>query len=608
VANPTNILAAVLQHANGAPDRTCVEIYSRRTAMERRTFGEVAAGAGRAAAFLASQGLCRGDIVVLLGTHHIDFYPVWLGCVWLGAVPTVLAEPSVRTDRETYWARLGELLSRVDGWGVAADPRLKLERQLSAIPRWHRFDEIAANAWTDCARNTPPRIIPRPEETLLLQHSSGTTGLQKGVMLSHQAVRRHAESYNRRLRLTESDCIATWLPLYHDMGFIACFVNPLWQGVPVVWLSPFEWVVNPALLLDAVTQRRATLAWLPNFAFAFLASRTKLEPGRYDLSSLRALVNCSEPVTAEAMQAFCEQFAAAGFRPEALQTCYAMAENVFAVSTTDAECPPRFRRIDRADWQSEHRAVSNDRCLSNIGDKPDGNPNDRPFDPAIAPRNLHATAVARAGGIDDSPLAAVVHVSNGRCLPDCQIRIVDEAGRPSPVGVAGRVLIRSPFLFSGYFRRDDLNADLLDDQGFFDTGDLGYLDEQSHVYITGRRKDLIIVGGKNIYPQDVEQVASAVSQVHPGRVVCFGVSQRSMATEGLVLLCETDEPEASWADLVRKVRVTIPAKLDVDLYDVRVVPRGKLRKSTSGKLARDSNRQAYLSGRFGAVPADIGAV
>ena len=565
-AESRDLIAAVLHHARVSPERICVETFSRRMPPERRSFAQVAEGAGKAAAFLASQGLRRGDVVVFLGTHHIDFYPAWLGCVWLGAVPTVLAEPTVRIDKQIYCERLRELMRRIDGWGMATDPRIKIDEQLATIARVYHYNDIANGAGP-----VPDPVRPRPEETLLLQHSSGTTGLQKGVMLSHDAVRRHAESYHCRLELSESDRIASWLPLYHDMGFIACFVDALWQGVPVVWLSPFEWVVNPALLLDAITQHRATLVWLPNFAFAFLAARVKPESGRYDLSSLRGLVNCSEPVTAEAMQAFCDRFVRDGFRPDALQTCYAMAETVFAVSTSDARCPPRLRRIDRKMWQTEHRAV--------------------PIGEGVAAL--------------DSELDGLVHVSNGRCVPDCEVRIVDDKGQTLPRCWAGRVLVRSTFLFSGYFRRDDLNAHLFDTDGFFDTGDVGYLDEEDHVFITGRRNDIVIVGGKNIYPQDIEAAAGDIPGVHPGRVVCFGVEQCSLATEGLVLLLESDEPESDWVQLALRVRQAVPARLDVDLLDVRVVARSTLRKSTSGKLARDGNRQWYLEGRFGAIPAGI---
>ncbi len=555
-----NLIDRVICHAERTPERTCVQTFSRRTKPELRTFAQIAASAARAGSFYHEEGLRAGDVVVLCGTHHIDFYAAWLGCLWLGAIPTVLAEPSVRIAKEIYWTRLSELLMRIGAWGLAVDPKLQVEASLLAVPHTFRYDQIAAGAGP-----IPPHANCRPESTALLQHSSGTTGLHKGVMLSHEAVWRHAESYNRDLKMGPADVIATWLPLYHDMGFIACFLTPLLLGVEVVWLSPFEWVANPALLLDAVSRHRATLAWLPNFAFAFLAQRAKAATGQFDLSSLRALINCSEPVSQEAMQAFVNRFACHGFSPAALQTCYAMAENVFAVTTSSDECPPRIRHVDREFWHNEHRSVT----------------------------------------VEASQAGAITHVSNGKCLAECDLRIVGDDGQQLPAGHAGQILIRSPFLFNGYFRRDDLNPGLFDAAGFFNTGDLGYVDEAGHVYVTGRMKDLIIVGGKNIYPQDVEQIVNEVHGVHAGRVVSFGVPLRDLGTEGLVVLVESDEPEDFWLEIAERVRTAVPARLDTDVADARVVPRGQLRKSTSGKLARGGNREWYLDGKFGKIPAGV---
>jgi acyl-CoA synthetase (AMP-forming)/AMP-acid ligase II len=552
-----DVVSCVIEHAERSPADVAVRTFSKRTKPAERTFADVAAGAARAAGFYHEHGLRAGDVVVLVGTHHIDFYAAWLGCLWLGAIPTVLAEPSVRVAKEVYWSRMGELLERIGAWGLAADPKLKIENDLLRVPHTSRYDEIAGGTGPQ-----PPRAECRPESTMLLQHSSGTTGLHKGVMLSHSAVWRHAQSYNRDLNMNGQDRIATWLPLYHDMGFIACFVTPLLLGVEVIWLSPFEWVANPALLLEAIHVHRATLAWLPNFAFPFLAQRTRQPPGAYDLSCLRTLVNCSEPVSHEAMQTFSDRFAADRFSPQALQACYAMAENVFAVTTSSDSCPPRRRRLDRTAWHNEHRSVA----------------------------------------VDPSTTGAITHVSSGRCVADCELKIVGDDGRDLPPGQAGQILIRSPFLFTGYFRRDDLNAELFDAAGYYNTGDLGYTDEDGHVYVTGRLKDLVIIGGKNVYPQDVEQVVNEVEGVHPGRVVAFGVPMRQLGTEGLVVLVESDEPEEAWEGIGERIRTAVPARLDTDVMDARVVPRGRLRKSTSGKLARGGNREWYLKGTFGMIP------
>jgi acyl-CoA synthetase (AMP-forming)/AMP-acid ligase II len=558
----------VLSHAEAKPDGVCFRLVSSRAGRPvqdaQRTWGDVATGAASAAGFLKERGVRRGDVVVLMGTHHADLYAGWLGCVWLGAVPSVLAEPSVRIDRGVYWSRLKELLARIDARALLADPAVGVDTTWpAACPRF-TYEEAAAPG----PAPVDP-VDPEPGDLLLLQHSSGTTGLHKGVMLSHGAVTCHHEAYARALSLRGDEVLATWLPLYHDMGLIACFVTPLVAGIPVVWLSPFEWVANPALLLHAVGEWRATHVWLPNFAFSFLAQRVRDPRGSLRLSSLRAVVNCSEPVSAEAMDAFAARFADDGLDSAALHACYAMAETVFAVSTSTTATPPRRRRVDRRAWHDEH--------------------------------------IARPAPDGPAGEASVVHVSNGVPVSGCEVRVGPVDGGSASLGpaAAGRVWVRSPFLFDGYFRRDDLNAALFDADGFYDTGDLGYVDEAGHVYVTGRLKDLVIVGGRNVYPHDVEAAVGEVPGVHPGRVVVFGVPHRGLATEGLVALVESDLPESGWPEVARGVRTCVPGRLDLDLLDVRVVTKGALRKSTSGKLARAGNREWYLAGRFGPLPAVV---
>jgi fatty-acyl-CoA synthase len=562
----SGIVQAVLRHAETQPDGLCFRLVSGRggtiQSVAQRTWREVADGAARVAQFLHDHGVRRGDVAVLMGTHHADFHATWLGCAWLGALPSVIAEPSVRIDREVYWSRLQALLERIDARALLTDPSIALADSWPANRPRFTYEEVSAPGG---ASGIAP-LEPAPGDLALLQHSSGTTGLQKGVMLSHGAVMRHHESYGRALALESHHVFASWLPLYHDMGLIACFVTPLIAGLPLVWLSPFEWVTHPGLLLHAVHTWRATHVWLPNFAFSFLAQRVREPRGTFDLSTLKAVVNCSEPVTAEAMDAFAERFADDGLDPAALQACYAMAETVFAVSTSTTAAVPLRRRVDRRAWQDEHSA------RSAAVDAPDGD--------------------------------ALVHVSNGLPVRDCEVRVgpLDGGPRALPHTEAGRMWVKAPFLFDGYFRRPDLNEALFDADGFFDTGDIGYLDEAGHVYVTGRLKDLVIVGGRNVYPHDVEAVLNEVPGVHPGRVVVFGVPHRGLATEGLVALVESDLAEARWPEVVRAVRASVPFRLDLDLIDARVVPAGALRKSTSGKLARAGNREWYLGGRFGPLP------
>src|SRR6185436_5952012 len=182
----------------------------------------------------------------------------------------------------------------------------------------------------------------------LLQHSSGTTGLQKGVALSHRAVLNQLDRYAESIRLSAGDTIVSWLPLYHDMGLIAGFVMPIVSQTPLVLMSPFDWVRAPYRLLQAVSQFHGTLAWLPNFAYNFCAQKSRdRDLQGVDLSSWRAVINCSEPMRWESHQAFLKRFAPYGLRAEALATCYAMAENVFAVTQGGFDEPVAVDLVDR---------------------------------------------------------------------------------------------------------------------------------------------------------------------------------------------------------------------------------------------------------------------
>ncbi|TLM80401.1 MAG: fatty acyl-AMP ligase, partial [Actinobacteria bacterium] len=334
-----------------------------------------------------------------------------------------------------------------------------------------------------------------------LQHSSGTTGLQKGVALSHRAVLRQLEVYAGALHIDPaSDVIVSWLPLYHDMGLIASFLLPLLLGVKLVLMSPFDWVRAPYRLLQSISAHRGTLTWLPNFAYNFCAQKIRdRDLLGVDLSCLRAVINCSEPCRAESHAAFAERFAGYGLHPAALMTCYAMAENVFAVTQAGLDGPVTLDVIDRDALQIER--------------------------------------VARPAPGDGR--AAVTMVSNGRPLANVAVRIVDAGGADLPERAVGEIALRSDCMLSEYYHRPDATEQAFLPGGWYRTGDLGYL-AGGELYVSGRMKDLIIVGGKNIYPQDIEAAASQVPGVHPGRVVAFGLFDEAAGTEEVALVAEVD--------------------------------------------------------------------
>jgi acyl-CoA synthetase (AMP-forming)/AMP-acid ligase II len=392
-----------------------------------------------------------------------------------------------------------------------------------------------------------------PEDIVLLQHSSGTTGLQKGVALSHQAVINQLTDYGKSIRLRDSDVFISWLPLYHDMGLIACWLMPVLLGYPLVIMSPFEWIRAPYRLLQAVSRYKGTLSWLPNFAYNFCAQKIRdRDLEGVDLSSWRAISNCSEPMRWDSQNAFRERFRSKGLQSDSMTTCYAMAENVFAVTQGGIDGPVVFEDIDRDSLQIEKvaRAV--------VAEKP-----------------------------------AVRMLSAGKSIPNTSVAILDNKGQPLPDRHVGEVALKSNCMLSGYYHRPDATGKAFIN-GWYLTGDYGYLVE-GELYITGRKKDLIIVGGKNIYPQDLELLAYEVPGVHAGRASAFGVFNETSGTEDVVLVAEVDPSElAEQQKVADGIRAAVTRGSAVALRYVHLVGRHWLVKTSSGKTARSANRDKFL--------------
>ncbi|MEP7293713.1 MAG: AMP-binding protein, partial [Chloroflexota bacterium] len=401
---------------------------------------------------------------------------------------------------------------------------------------------------------------PDPDEIAFLQHSSGTTGLQKGVALTHRAVLNHLASYSDAIALNAQDVIVSWLPLYHDMGLIAGFLLPLLQGIPLVLMSPFEWVKSPAMLFRAIDQYQGTLCWLPNFAYNHCARRIRQRDLEgLSAASMRMFINCSEPVYAESHALFAERFAPLGVVPTMLGVSYAMAENTFAVTQTPLgkALPgeaPRLDTVNRVTLQSD----------------------------------LCAEPVAA-----DHP-NAVVKVSCGKPIAGVSVRVVDAESKPLPERSVGEIVVRSDSMLNGYYQRPDLNPFR---DGWYLTGDRGYIAE-GEVYIVGRSKDLIINAGKNVYPQDIEAIVNGVTGVHAGRAVVFGVPDEREGTELIAVVAEveTDDPDARKI-ITQNMRQAVAQGSTVTLNYVQLVDAKWLIKTSSGKIARAANRDKWLAER-----------
>lgn len=547
-------LGSVLQRRlKDEPDATACWLVASGGESARVTVRELMA---RAYAFAAAYGSAKEGrkIVAVCLYHGLDLHAAFVGALLAGHIPTMIAPPSPRMEASKYTDSFCRMLAHIRPSYVVADGAALAKLDALALKDFPDSELIDAACVGDACEGfeTLETRESDAEEVALLQHSSGTTGLQKGVALSHRAVLRHNRAYAESIGLTREDVIVSWLPLYHDMGFVACFLLPLLARVPFVELSPFDWVLRPVSLFEQIQAHRATLCWMPNFAFQFMADTVRASQVEgLNLRSMRAWVNCSEPVQHSAHAAFLERFAEQGASETQLTASYAMAENVFAVTQTRAG-EYKILGVNRRLFREEHRVETDD------GE------------------------------------GALAFVSNGTAVEGTEVAVIDESGRAMPEGCVGELSIRGEYLFSGYFRREDLTREALTAEGWYKTGDLGFV-RGAEVYVTGRKKDLIIVQGRNFYPADVERVVASVEGVTPGRVVVFGMHNEKTGTEGLIVLAESDEFESEHARrLTLKIRNAVAQELDCTPQDVRVVPPRWLVKSTAGKLARADNRSKYL--------------
>jgi len=577
----TTLIQPIRQRARQNPESVAIVFVHDDGSEEKIRAAQLDAEAARYALALQACGVQPDELVILVLRHSQTLLFAFWGALYLGAIASIFPFLTEKLDPQIYMERVKELVTHSKARAVITFPEFKAE--LSALlveagcavlstadvtqseaGETHNM-EGRAKPVSPAKRVSPAKLVSpiySAEKIAFLQHSSGTTGLQKGVALSHRSALNQIEAYSRSIELSDDDVIVSWLPLYHDMGLIAGFVMPLVVGTPLVLMSPFKWVRDPKVLLHAIQRHRGTLCWLPNFAYNHSARAIRAQDlAGLDLSSMRAFINCSEPCYDDSHQAFLTRFAACGVRKEALSTCYAMAENTFAVTQHPTGRAARLDWVDTRALQEKRQA------------KP---------------------AFAGASG-------ATALVSCGVPIAGTEICIMDEGetgfanDQPAPERCVGEIALRGNCMLSGYYQRPDLTA-LNIRAGWYYTGDMGYVAE-GELFVTGRKKDLIIVGGKNIYPQDLEAIANYTPGITPGRSVAFGVFDKKLGSENIVMVCELEEKgnsEATNKAIEMDLRRRVVQRSEIALADVRLVEGRWLIKTSSGKISRSANRDKYL--------------
>ena len=499
---------------------------------------------------LHARGLAPGDRVALVVPEVADFVRTFFGISAAGLVPVPLCPPAQAGDLATFARQSQHILSASRAGAVIASASIAPLLEDGPADRATRIltvDDLRAG---DALEEPVPAS---PDATALLQFTSGSTAAPKGVMLSHANLAANVAAITGPcgLDVRPTDVGVSWLPLYHDMGLIGMLLSAVYSRADTTIMSPVLFLKRPTAWLEAISTYRATVSFAPNFAYELCVRRVKpSQIDALDLSSWRVAGCGAEPIRSDALAAFAERFAGAGFRASSFLACYGLAEHSLAVTFA-----PNGITVDTVDAD------------------------------ALVRRSTAAPSV------DDS--AQVVRlVSCGRAFPDHEVRIVDDAGVEVPERHVGAIIARGPSVMQGYFEDPAATAETLRD-GWLHTGDIGYM-AGGELFVCGRTKDLIIRQGRKYHPPDLESAIAGLPGLRPSGVVVFGISRLSAPDEVVAVL----EARASAAadDVVDQVRRRVRETAGLELDRVVIAPPGTIPRTTSGKVRRAETRDRLEAG------------
>ncbi|MFN2646602.1 MAG: AMP-binding protein, partial [Burkholderiales bacterium] len=548
------LIEALEYHVERQPERLTVHLYDERGEhpLSYRALWE---GALAYAARLTEAGLSPGATVAIMLPTSKEYLYSFYGTLLAGGVPVPLYPPARLTTIEDHLTRHIGILKSAQAALMITIPEAKpLAWLLRAHVESLHAVLMPADFPGDGKGYTPVRSA--GGQIGFLQYTSGSTGQPKGVVLTHENLLANVRAMGRGARATSADVFVSWLPLYHDMGLIGgCFAT-LYLGFPVVLMSPLAFLSRPSQWLRAVHRHRGTISGGPNFSYELCLRRIPdHELEGLDLSSWRFAFNGAEPVSPETMSQFEAHFARFGFGKNVMAPVYGLAEASVGLAFT----PPGERwRVDYLD--RERFALSGEAIEA------------RPDNPA--------------------PLEVV---SCGTVLADHDLRVVDAAGLELPDRSEGRLQFRGPSATSGYYRNPQATKALFDGD-WLNTGDRAYLSE-GRLFITGREKDIIIRGGRNISPYELEEAVGDLPGVRRGCVAVFGAADPGGGTERVVVLAETRERDAAkHAELKGKINELALGLIGAPVDDIVLAPPHTVPKTSSGKIRRVAAREYYERG------------
>ena len=510
---------------------------------------------------LVEAGIGKEDRVALIAETGPEFAALFCACIYAGAWPVPLPLPTTFGGKESFIDQLAVQLQ-------SSDPTILLfpEEIADMASAAAKRQGCASESWQDFVqRDAPECELPEadPEDICYLQYSSGSTRFPTGVAVTHRALLHNLYGHSTSMNLGANDRVVSWLPWYHDMGLVGCFLSLIANQVSADYLKPDAFARRPLAWLDMISRNKGnTLSYSPTFGYDICARRISSQShveDRFDLSRWRVAGNGADMIRPDVMQNFVNAFADAGFSADAFTPSYGLAEAVLAVTVMP---PGEGIRVE---------LVEEERLSG-------------------TPRDISRPARYRA------------IVNCGKPLPDMEVEIRGEDGHQRGDHQIGKVWCRGPSVMHSYFRNEQATEDCLVD-GWLDTGDMGYTAD-GYLFIVGRAKDMIIINGKNHWPQDIEWAVEQLPGFNHGDIAAFAVETDNGEEAPAVLVhCRVSDPVERIRlreQISDKVRSVTGMSCVVELVPPRTLPR-----TSSGKLSRAKAKKLYLSGEI--VPLELAA-
>ena len=530
-------------HVASHPERPHVRLYEDEGDGTVITYRDLLEGAERIAAGLQARDLQPGEAVAIMLPTGAEYFMSFFGALIAGGIPIPVYPPARLAQVEEHMRRHAVILANAAAAVLVTVPEAQrfagfLMSGVASLRHVVTPDELTA------ATEAPMTPAIGAQDTAFLQYTSGSTGNPKGVVLTHANLLANIQAMTMALETTPDDVLVSWLPLYHDMGLIAAWLGSLHQAMPLVIMSPLSFLARPRRWLWAIHRYQGTISAAPNFAYELCLRRIDdADIEGLDLGSWRMAANGAEAVSPDTVERFCARFADYGFRRETMMPMFGLAENCVGLAFPPLDRGPLIDRIERRTLMEAGRALPSD-------------------DPG-----------------------ALRVVACGRPLPGHQVRIVDENDRELPERQEGRLQFTGPSATSGYFRNPESTRELFHGD-WLDSGDLAYV-AGGDVYITGRRKDVIIRGGRNVYPAELEEAVGDLEGVRSGNVAVFASTDADTGTERLIVVAETRKTQARTRDdLTARINALAQDLIAMPPDDVVLAPPNTVPKTSSGKVRR----------------------